>query len=77
VASDEWRVKAKSHAYGEAFLREYAMGNVWAGPKDLHAETTRRPATWNGCANETRLESERHKATYHDWLYLVNRYLYR
>ncbi len=71
------RKSGKQRTYREAFLREYAMGNAWAAPKDLRAEKTRRSATWNGCANETRLESERHKQTYHDFFYLINRYLCR
>src|SRR5216683_3280202 len=77
VARQGVRKSGRQRTYREAFLRERATGNEWAGPKGLRAEKTRRPAPWNGCANETRLRSERHRRTYHDWLYLVNRYLYR
>src|SRR5216683_5990901 len=77
VARQGVRKSGRQRTYRKAFLRECAMGNGRAGPKDLRAEKTRRSATWNGCANETRLRSERHKEYYHDWLYLVNRYLYR
>ena len=71
------RKSGRQRTYREAFLRECARGNEWAEPKGLHAESTRVSAARNGCADETRLESERHKEYYHDRFYLVNRYLYR